>query len=214
MSATLSRTEDFTAYFSDNLRDFLARYPEIKERTLEEPQRLLLEAKTRMNAANARMIKARINKSLEDTTLLPEEQEHKKQQSEYFRAQAIFKWLETDIDKYLAFVTHAYSDHIRRFIDEDLPSCDTFEKFVYTVNLAHFNDIFDNYPLECSCGAKSDTFQSCLYFGTDPKHHVLVACKEICSYGTRMKISNREAHLKSRDFIEVYSEFNIDVVPA
>jgi hypothetical protein len=213
MAATL-HTFDHTAYFSDNLRDLLARYPGIKERTLEEPQRLLLEAKTRMNAANARMIKARINKSPEDKTKLLEEQEHSKRQSEYFQQNALVKWLETDIDKYLSFVTHSHCDHIRRFIDDDLPSCDTFEKFVYMVNEAHFNDIFDNYPLECSCGAKSDTFQSCLYFGTDPKHHVLVACKSLCSYGTRMKIANREAHLKSRDFIEVYSEFNIDVVPA
>jgi hypothetical protein len=221
MSATFDRTEDFTEYFSDNLRDFIARYPDITERALENPRQLVSEAQTRMNAANARMIKARINKSPEEVTQpsgkktkLPEELEHWNRQIEFFQEKTMLMDVESSIHYYIKFVQSPYNDHIRRFIDEDLPTCDTFDKFVRVVNLAHYNEIFDNYPLQCTCDAKQDTFQGCMYFGTDPKKHIFIACKGICSYGTKMTIANPEVHLKDRTFIDAYSEFNMDVVRA
>jgi hypothetical protein len=210
----MAATFDHTEYFSDNFRDFIARYPDIKERALEEPRRLLTEAQTRMNAANARMIKAQINKPPGQTTKLPEELEHWRAKLEFLHTESSLKTLEGDLHKYMEFAKSPYNDHIRRFIDDDLSACDTFEKFIYTVNVAHFNDIFDGYPFPCTCDAKPDTFQTCMYFGTDPKQHILIACKGICSRGTKMTIANCEAQYKSRDFIDPYSEFNMDVVPA
>ena len=207
-------TFDHTEYFSDNFRDFIARYPDMEERALEEPRRLLMEARTRMNAANARMIKALIEKPPGQTTKLPEELQHWRTQLEFFHTESTLKSVEDDLHKYMEFVQSPYNDHIRRFIDDDLSGCDTFEKFIYTVNVAHFNDIFDGYPFQCTCDAKPDTFQACMYFGTDPKEHILIACKGICSRGTKMTIANREGHYKSRDFIDPYSEFNLDVVRA
>ena len=235
MSATLSRTEDFTEYFSENLRDFIARYPDITERALEEPRRLMSEAQTRMNAANARMIKARVNKHSGQVTQhsgqvtqpsgqvtqpsgqvtkLPEEQEHSRLQIDFFQTKHTLKNFESDIYKYMQFVKSPCNDHIRRFIEEDLPACDTFEKFIYAVNIAHFNDIFNNYPLQCTCNATPDTFQECVYLGTDPQHHVFIPCKGICSRGTKMTIVNREKYFKSCDLIDPYGELTIDVVLA
>ena len=195
------------------MNEFLARFNTVVEDRLAALEKLSSEASARANADKCRMIKANIAFSKDPRTpfdsMTPEEQKYRNSAIEQVQAVGCVIRFRKAIDNYTDYIKKPENDNIRRFIDEDLPSLDSVEKFIQIVNLAHLDYMFDTYEFPCPCNAKSDTFENILYANLPRKDHTIIACKGKCTFGTKMVMDDVSELLKSFDFIDYGSEFFI-----
>ena len=202
-----------TEYFSSNMNEFLTRFNTVIEDELVCLEQLVSEAKARSNANKCRVIKANITLSTNPRTLFstmpPEEQKYRSSMLEQAQATGRVTTFRKAVDNYINYIKKPENDNIRRFIDEDLPSLDSVEKFIHLVNRAHLDYMFDNYEFPCSCDAKSDTFENILYANLRRNNHTIIPCKGKCSFGTKMVMEDVSELLKTFDLIDYGSEFSI-----
>jgi hypothetical protein len=197
---------------------FLERFPAIVDAKLAEYNQRVSEAKTRVNASKAHMIKENIalgtNPRIPFDNLKPEEQKYRKAVIDHIQETSSLETFKVAIEKYMTYIILLENDDTRRFIDQDLPTINTVEEFVYLVNLSHLDYLFDNHEFNCPCDSTSDTYQETLYASTESSKHFIVPCKIKCSYGTPMKMKDTTSLLKRFDFIDYNTEFFIEFVKA
>ena len=190
-------------YFSSNLTSFLERINPIISKERIALEQLASEASARCNAHKCKMLKASI------ADVLVTDYQYRKSVLEYSQAIGKVVSFQTAVDKYLTYITAPENDRIRRFIDEDLPTLDSVEKFIKLVNQAHLDYMFDTYEFPCTCGTTSETFENCLYPNYSRNNHSIVPCKGKCTFGTDMTMDDASALLDQPNFIEYGTEFHI-----
>ncbi len=142
-------------------------------------------------------------------TMTPEEQKYRTSLLDQAQVMGRVTTFRTAVDNYMNYIKKPKNDNIRRFIDEDLSSLDSVEKFIHLVNRAHLDYLFDNHEFPCPCDANSETFETILYANLPRNNHTVVPCKSKCSFGTKMAMSDVSVLLKRFDFIDYGSEFSI-----
>jgi hypothetical protein len=199
--------------FSANLNGFIARYPDIKTRALEEPLQLLTAAKERLVEQ-----KIRAQQTTAPMERFFEEQAHREALLAYQKQEKVVHKFQERFEQYLEFITNGCHNHVRRFIDEHLPECDTFEKFVELVNRSHWDYMSENTGFLCTCSAGKEAFDdgdllsTCWVERMIISNHFFIPNKGVCNYGTRMQIDHPERHFKNWDFLEDSQDF-LNVVP-
>jgi hypothetical protein len=205
MTATSNNIDSF----SKNIQDFIERYPGIKEREIEKHHILVRDAKDKLDKQkiNAQNTQVPQKKILEENI-------HRELLFAYYKQQKELRQIEYHMDKYLLFIKNPHNESQRLFINNDLPNCNTFENFVWIVNLSQYTYMYYNYGLPCTCSADKESFRHSLYTHIHPENHIFILCKGFCSYGTRMMIDKPERHFSDYSFIDNYNSLDMDVIAA
>ena len=191
---------DFTqTIITPNLEAFLKRYPELVQEALASAEQQIRNAKTRVNASNARLIKARIEEPANTTK---EQLDYHKNCAEQIEAVKKHYDIHTWAQKYLDFLLAPENDYIRHDLDQEYAEWTTFEDVVYNINDVYLHDMLEAVEYDCNCGASNANYQHGLYFNTYPERHIYIDYKGTCSHGTKMTLVDKDYLLNSLDFIE------------
>lgn len=210
---------EFSDDFSENLRDFIKRYPSIKQCALEDIQKQVMDAKDCLA-----MLKLTAKMTTEPEQKVIQNNLYGKALKNYTEKATQLNKLNYYIEHYIGYIRVAQNINYRSLIDDALPTCDTFEKFVSIVNKAHYTQMCCSmrHIVTCPCSADEDTFQSELYIDHESTDHIFIPGRNICSYGTKMKVLNPEQyftkfiHFLDNSFIvdssDLSDEVRLDIV--
>jgi hypothetical protein len=195
---------DFTNPITPNLKAFIERFPELLDKAISDANIQIRNAKTRVNASKARMIKAKIQPDFDSKPDKMSKEQLAFHKNCVEHAKAINKLHDTTIwaPKYMKFLLAPENDYIRHDLDNEYSEWTCFEDVIYNINDVYLNNLLKNIEYPCNCGASEANYQHGLYFGTIPERHIYIDYKGICSHGTKMTLVGTSALLNSLDLIE------------
>jgi hypothetical protein len=181
---------------------FIDRYNEIVGDALADADRRIRNARTRVNASKARMIKAGIMPDFEATpdTMTKEQLDFHKNSVEH--ALAINRRHDIHIyaPKYLTFLLDPKNDLIRHDVEQYYTEWTCLEDVIYKVNSVILEKQLENKVYMCNCGTSDKDL------GT---RHIYMEGSGVCSRGSKMTLVDKDMLLNKLEFI---STKNLDVL--
>jgi hypothetical protein len=181
---------------------FIERYNELVGDAIADADRRVRNARTRVNASKARMIKAGIQPDFEATpdTMTKEQLDFRKNSVEH--ALAINRRHDIHIyaPKYLTFLLDPKNDHIRHDVEQDYTEWTCLEDVIYKVNSFLLEKQLENTVYTCNCGVGDNELDT---------RHIYMEGSGFCSRGSKMTLVDKDMLLNKLDFI---STQNLDVL--